>query len=835
MGKQKQALQMRSWDDWFDNCNQLVPSLTAYEDELWKYYEQMYSPKRENERFQAYADVHDSGFYKTEPVLPKWRMIQTLVVGLPILVLAVIVSLVVLMMTQKIAPAAGAPKAILIGAIVYVLACGLMLGFFALKIQKIRANLSKLELAMSERLSYIPPRYRNSIAVHKLYDLFVNYPGVLTYNQAVYDLDAWFASMPRTDNYYIGQVISVMHDLEQAHTGLKGDAMDDASRELYRAPHQNPAMANPSLPNDIQSRTFKGVDNPDEKLQSLIGLESVKAQVRQMKNRMKFYSSGGGRAERVSGNHMCFIGSPGTGKTTVARIMTRILYDFGYIRENKCVEIDGNYLKSAYVGDTTKRTQAILDYAAGGVLFIDEAYLLLDGNKAGAVGAEALGALLKGIEDHASEIVVIFAGYEDAMNRLLASNEGFDSRIKYKIYFEDFSLDELMAIFKYDMEHYSKNGVYKLDPEAVALLRKSFEDERSGPSFGNARIVRNALDMILDIHADHYMNGLIAQNKRFLLTKEDVASYVSVREHQLNEDMRNYIARQNVDGEVISFAELKSRTKNGSSDPDKNLAEMAGLPTLKNEIQKMKAQFSFYNGNMGKNEGYHMCFMGAPGTGKSTVAGIMTGYLYKMGIIRRNEYLDINGDFLRGMYLGHTGKRTEAIVKYCRGMVLFLDEAYLLQQDDQGDKFGQEAIGVLIDAMEKHRKEFVVIVAGYDREMKAFLAANSGMQSRISMTFHFESYSPHELAQMMNRLARKDGFTVERDVWVPLQRFLQEQRENPYFGNGRYVRSFWQELKQAHIVRYSAGTMVDEARMRIDREDLAEAMRSMLAKQVEMK
>lgn len=297
------------------------------------------------------------------------------------------------------------------------------------------------------------------------------------------------------------------------------------------------------------------------------------------------------------------------------------------------------------------------------------------------------------------------------------------------------------------------------------------------------------------------------------------------------EDTRNFIASQNLDNQVISFAELKGRTKEGSKNPDKDLQALTGLQVLKDEVKAMKTEFQFYDGKMGTNEGYHMCFKGAPGTGKSTVASIMTGYLYQMGIICRNEYLDINGDFLRGMYLGHTGKRTEAVVQYCQGMVLFVDEAYLLQQNDNGDNFGQEAIGVLLDAMEKHRKDFVVIVAGYEKEMNAFLAANTGLKSRISRDFHFQSYTPHELAQMMSRLAKKDGFTVEKSVWIPLQKYVDTLVSDPYFGNGRFIRTFWQDVKQCHIMNFAKHPELENKRYVIDLEDMEQAIAGQQRKQ----
>lgn len=838
MGKKQQALAeqqipMESWDDWFENCGRMVPILTEYEDVLWNYYSLFFSEKNDGKKYQRYASHHDSQFYKKEKDFPKcqWKGIALKsLIGLGV---GTLIGFIVRLITHRNAPI---QQSLLtgfgLGVIVALVVGGIFYGLTVAKVRRLESQLDSLDARLRNRILYVPPKYRNSIAMKYLYDTFLNYPGVITFHQAMQEIDAWFGQLPRNNQLYIGRLIAVMFDVPYEHTGIEGDAHESTNRDLYQSDKTNPALANEHLPKDIVTKTFKGVENADEKLQQLIGLSKVKQQVSQMKNRMKFYSSMGGRAEKISGNHMCFLGAPGTGKTTVARIITKILYDFGYIKENKCVEVDGNYFKSAYVGETAERTQAIIDYAMGGVLFIDEAYLMMDSKgNTGSAGTEATGKLLKNMEDHQNDFVVIFAGYEDAVNRLLSSNEGFASRVKHKIYFENFTLEELMQIFELDMKTYSKNGAYTLDGQARKLLEKSFEQERTSPTFGNARVVRNALDMILDIHADNFMSHKLSDAEKFVLTVTDVQEYVQMRDTQVLEDTRNFIASQNLDNQVISFAELKGRTKEGSKNPDKDLQALTGLQVLKDEVKAMKTEFQFYDGKMGTNEGYHMCFKGAPGTGKSTVAGIMTGYLYQMGIIRRNEYLDINGDFLRGMYLGHTGKRTEAVVQYCQGMVLFVDEAYLLQQNDNGDNFGQEAIGVLLDAMEKHRKDFVVIVAGYEKEMNAFLAANTGLKSRISRDFHFQSYTPHELAQMMSRLAKKDGFTVEKSVWIPLQKYVDTLVSDPYFGNGRFIRTFWQDVKQCHIMNFAKHPELENKRYVIDLEDMEQAIAGQQRKQ----
>lgn len=829
MAKEKpMVISMDTWEDWFENCGRLIPMFATYEDMLWNYYDFKYAKKQESKKYQEYATHHTCKFYENEEVFPKWKWTSVFAKGFLGLLIGYVLGL--LLFWWKDSFSVGLKNGLCTGLIGFCLVCGIWYTVVVQKSLRIRRQLTnQLELILP-RIQYVPPKYRNSIAMKYLYDMYLNQPGILTFQQAIQALDKWFASLPRNNNCYIGRVIAVGFDAPYEPTGVMEDVAEE-QRELYEVDAANPALQNPNLPKDMANHAFKGVDNPEELLNKLIGLENVKQQVSQMKNRMKFYHTTGGKTEKISGNHMCFLGSPGTGKTTVARILTRILYDFGYIRDNKCVEVDGNYFKSSYVGQTAARTQAILDFANGGVLFIDEAYLLLDTKgQTGTVGTEALGALLKYMEDHQSDLVVIFAGYEDAVNRLLSSNEGFASRIKYKIYFQDFSLDELMKIFRLDMQKYSKQHPYKIAKDAERLLRQSFELDRKSPTFGNARVVRNALDMILDIHADHYMNRVISEMEKFVITVADVEVYVKAREQQRLEDTRNYIASQNLDSQIVNFSDLKSRTKAGSTNPDKELQAMTGLKMLKDEVAQMKQTFAFYDGNVERDEGYHMCFMGAPGTGKSTVAKIITGYLYEMGIIQRNEYLDINGDFLRGMYVGHTGKRTEAVINYCQGMVLFLDEAYLLAQGKDGDNFGQEAIGVLIDAMEKRRHDFVVIVAGYEREMKAFLSTNSGMASRISTTFHFESYSPHELAQMLQRIARKEQFGFDIDVWLPLQKYFQTCLNDPYFGNGRFVRSLWQDIKQAHIMRFTSQQLDNSERYQISLADCQQGIAQKEAK-----
>lgn len=784
---------INNWDEWFRNCGALQQPLQNYESLMNDYYDKQNSKKPEgrNHAQMQYQSHHESSFFDKQPNLPAWLLKQWALRGAIVMVVLVCVSLVYTLIKANQAqtnPSFTLP--VILAVLVTAGIVAIPLFWHSHGVKKLKQEMRNLEAELHDRMVYVPPKYRNAQAVGTFYEMYCNY-GVVTYNQAVTACDDYLIS-----NNMIGAYMSVMHDLPYENAGNVNLMNPSADRGLYTGGEK---PADPNLPDDILSKTYKGPDDADAKLDELIGLDNVKRQVRQMKNRMNFYQ--GSSTERISGNHMVFLGPPGTGKTTIARILTKILYDFGYIKENKCVEIDGGYMKSPYVGQTVERASAIIRYAMGGVLFIDEAYMMLDKNS--SAGSEATGVLLKAMEDNKHDFVVIFAGYEDNINRLLASNEGFASRVKTKLYFDNFSVEELAEIFHMMLKQYATNGQYQIDKDAMAMLKRHFEKELRIAGFGNARVVRNTLDALLDTHADHYMNGKVSEEKKYTIVKEDVATYLKVREKQMVEDGRNFIASRNLDSSIVSLQELKGKTKSGAKDPDKALKNLTGLSVIKDEITAMKAQFEFEDGHM-ESEGNHMVFVGPPGTGKTTVASIMTGYLYQFGLIQENSYLEINGDFLRGMYLGHTGKRTEAVIQYAQGMVLFIDEAYLLTSNDgTADSFGQEAIGVLLDAMEKYRKNFVVIFAGYEKEMGDFLRANSGIESRVNRTFHFTTYTPHELAQMFQRWAKANKFTVESDVWVPLQQYFKEVSQAERFGNGRFVRTLFRDVKQNHVMNYA--------------------------------
>ena len=263
--------------------------------------------------------------------------------------------------------------------------------------------------------------------------------------------------------------------------------------------------------------------DPYKELDELIGLEQVKEEVRSLANFVKVQKqreAQGMKRPKMS-YHLVFTGSPGTGKTTVARIVARIYKDLGVLKRGHTVETDRSGLVAAYVGQTAIKTNALVDSALNGVLFIDEAYALVPENKSNDYGQEAISTLLKRMEDDRDKLVVIVAGYTDEMKRFIDSNPGLKSRFNRYINFPDYTGKELYDIFCM----YARKNQYQLTPEAAVQLKQHFNDAvvHKDRNFGNARYARNFFEKSIQRQANRLANVKNATKEQLtLLTIDDV-------------------------------------------------------------------------------------------------------------------------------------------------------------------------------------------------------------------------------------------------------------------------------------------------------------------------
>ena len=251
-------------------------------------------------------------------------------------------------------------------------------------------------------------------------------------------------------------------------------------------------------------------------LESLVGLDEVKKDVKNLVNLMKV------RKLRQENDlpvppmslHMVFMGNPGTGKTTVARLISGLYAAIGVLSKGQLVEVDRSGLVAGYVGQTALKTQEAIKSALGGVLFIDEAYSLSSGGE-NDFGREAIETILKAMEDHRDDLIVIVAGYDEPMQKFLSSNPGLESRFNKYFYFPDYTGEQLLAIFK----NQCKKNSYTLSPEAEEAAKAMFDRlyEERDDNFGNGRDVRNCFEDMI-VRQSNRVAAMEAPTKEDLMT-----------------------------------------------------------------------------------------------------------------------------------------------------------------------------------------------------------------------------------------------------------------------------------------------------------------------------
>ncbi len=254
----------------------------------------------------------------------------------------------------------------------------------------------------------------------------------------------------------------------------------------------------------------------------------------------------------------------------------------------------------------------------------------------------------------------------------------------------------------------------------------------------------------------------------------------------------------------------KERAETGIDEVFDSLnADLVGLAPVKNRIREIaalllvdRARAKF--GLSTSRPNLHMSFTGSPGTGKTTVAMRMADMLHRLGYLRRGHLVSVTRDDLVGQYVGHTAPKTKEVLKRAMGGVLFIDEAYYLYRADNERDYGQESIEILLQVMENHREDLVVILAGYKDRMDAFFASNPGMGSRIAHHIDFPDYTLEELDDIGKLLLRAEGYTLTAEAKKTFCEYLEHRKAQPRFANARSVRNAIERARLRHASRMMA-------------------------------
>ncbi len=473
-------------------------------------------------------------------------------------------------------------------------------------------------------------------------------------------------------------------------------------------------------------------------LDNYVGLQSVKEEIRAIIRNVKTKKANGVK-DKLLKDHYLFTGNPGTGKTTFARKFGEVLNAIGALPTGQFVEVSAKDFIGQFIGDSEANVKKYVDKAMGGVLFVDEAYALNQGTGSiggGSYGLDAINTLLTLLENRKGDFVCVMAGYTKEMGEFVRMNPGIPSRCNVTIEFPDYNARELETLFRNMLVRNDENIEFTLDAKAEEMLPKVFDKMylKRSDTFGNAREVRNLFDLAVKRH-------------RLRGAEDDVLSYADI----VGEDATDEISVDEIMKEFDSFVGMQS-----VKDAIRRIVQEVAVQKQLIEMGEAAEGLTKYN----------FIITGNPGTGKSTVARIFGKIFKALGVTATDRVTEKVPKDIIGMYINESDKKMDAAINEAMGGVLFLDEAYDLEPMDAAGKStsseGKKAVQTLMTRMENEAGKFVVICAGYPKEMATFMNSNPGLKRRFSHTIHIEDYTAEELLEIYERAAKakKYNFTL---------------------------------------------------------------------------
>ncbi|KAF2637377.1 P-loop containing nucleoside triphosphate hydrolase protein [Massarina eburnea CBS 473.64] len=525
-------------------------------------------------------------------------------------------------------------------------------------------------------------------------------------------------------------------------------------------------------------KTYEGADNEAlDALMDMTGLESVKEKFLAIKTKVDTVVR---QNVSLTGERFgaALLGNPGTGKTTVARLYAKFLVKVGALPGDHFIESSGSSLANDGVSACKDHIEKILG-AGGGVFFIDEAYQLVSGNSPG--GKAVLDFLLAEMENLTGKVVFVLAGYHKQMEAFFAHNPGIPSRIPIRMEFQDYTDQELQHIFigyiekKYRRLMKVEDGMYGL---YVRIVARRIGRGRGREGFGNARDVQNKIAHITERQAKRLRKerktGKLPDD--YLLTKEDLI------------------------GPEPTVALKNNAAWN-------TLQKMIGLTSVKDSIKIFLDQIQFnYQRELTEKPlvqySLNKCFIGSPGTGKTSVAKLYGRILADLGLLSNGEVVVKNpADFI-GDVIGASETKTKAVLASSIGKVLIIDEAYMLAGGGKPDVFKIAVIDTIVaEVQSTPGEDRCVLLLGYKDQMEEmFRDTNPGLARRFPLdsSFVFQDFTDAELRRILDLKLKDIGYSSTDQAKKVAIEILQRARNRPNFGNAGEVDIILDRAKALH-------------------------------------
>ncbi|GAA1464935.1 AAA family ATPase [Nocardiopsis exhalans] len=536
-------------------------------------------------------------------------------------------------------------------------------------------------------------------------------------------------------------------------------------------------------------------------LEGMVGLERVKKEIRSLVNFQLVSAKrveAGFPALNVS-RHLVFSGPSGTGKTTVARLYGEILRSLGVLGKGQLLEVSRADLVAEQPGGTARKTADLVERARGGVLFVDEAYELLD-DGAGTAGArpgpegvggqEAVDTLIRLMKELRDEVVVVFSGRTGPMRDFLEVNPALRARVARTIEFEDYSPEQLGGIFEGMVEAQG----YTLGQGTRDLLVRHFRgrprgEVPRGEGFGNGSEARRVFEEALRAQAGRIVAGDYQTVEDLTqLRPADLEAAVASGPGGSRDGARVRALLASLDG-MVGLAEAKRQVR-GFADllASARRTEGEAVPAAR-----------------------HLVFLGPSGTGRSTVARLYGELLAALGVLARGHLVEAGPGHLVGppgqRGPGQVARRTRELFERARGGLLYVTDADVLTRDFTGGRgVGQDVVDTLLELMDEHRGEVVVIVSGRSREMSGFLSGSPELASRFSGTVEFAPYGREELVGVFAVMAERADLRVPEATRRALAEVVGADGGRFTEENGHRVRALFEAsvTRQARRIEAAA-------------------------------